>query len=164
MTAGPEDGSGAARAMTAALTQAGVSPDQVQHLNAHATSTPVGDKGELEAIKGVFGRGSKSRGDVRRSPRSATCSARPAASKPSSRLWRCATRLRLPRWNLEDPDSAADGVDIVAGAARPMAMEFAIVERLRVRRSGTLACFFRRWEGIDGTAKCQVLSAKCQVS
>lgn len=55
MTAGPEDGDGARRAMQQALRQAGVDASQVQHLNAHATSTPVGDKGELAAIKALFG-------------------------------------------------------------------------------------------------------------
>lgn len=55
MTAGPEDGSGARRAMQQALRQAGVEAAAVQHLNAHATSTQVGDKGELAAIKAVFG-------------------------------------------------------------------------------------------------------------
>lgn len=58
MTAGPEDGSGARRAMQQALRQAGVEAAAVQHLNAHATSTQVGDKGELAAIKAVFGAGS----------------------------------------------------------------------------------------------------------
>lgn len=58
MTAGPEDGSGARRAMQQALRQAGVEAAAVQHLNAHATSTQVGDKGELAAIKAVFGTGS----------------------------------------------------------------------------------------------------------
>ena len=55
MTAGPEDGDGARRAMQQALRQAGIQASQVQHLNAHATSTPVGDKGELAAIRTVFG-------------------------------------------------------------------------------------------------------------
>lgn len=45
LTAGPEDGDGARRAMMAALAQAGIQGADVQHLNAHATSTPVGDRG-----------------------------------------------------------------------------------------------------------------------
>jgi 3-oxoacyl-[acyl-carrier-protein] synthase II len=55
LTSGPEDGDGAKRAMEIAIKQAGITPGQIQHLNAHATSTPVGDKGELAAIKRVFG-------------------------------------------------------------------------------------------------------------
>ncbi|MER9972212.1 beta-ketoacyl-ACP synthase, partial [Mesorhizobium sp. M0060] len=55
ITSGPEDGDGARRAMEIAITQAGISAREIRHLNAHATSTPVGDAGEIEAIKRVFG-------------------------------------------------------------------------------------------------------------
>jgi 3-oxoacyl-[acyl-carrier-protein] synthase II len=55
ITSSPEDGSGAARAMAIALNQAGLVPANIDHINAHATSTPVGDAGELAAIKHVFG-------------------------------------------------------------------------------------------------------------
>jgi 3-oxoacyl-[acyl-carrier-protein] synthase II len=48
-------GAGAARAVEAALAQAGATPDEVSHINAHATSTPVGDPNEYEALKRVFG-------------------------------------------------------------------------------------------------------------
>ena len=51
VTSGPEDGDGARRAMEIAIAQAGISPREIRHLNAHATSTPVGDLGEIEAIK-----------------------------------------------------------------------------------------------------------------
>ncbi len=49
-------GSGAARAMLAALAQAGVEPADVRHLNAHATSTPVGDLAEDTAIRAALGK------------------------------------------------------------------------------------------------------------
>ncbi len=55
MTAPPEDGSGAAASMAAALADASINADQVQYVNAHATSTPLGDRGEIVAIKRAFG-------------------------------------------------------------------------------------------------------------
>lgn len=55
ITSGPEDGSGARRAMEIAIAQAGIVPADIRHLNAHATSTPVGDLGEIAAIKTLFG-------------------------------------------------------------------------------------------------------------
>jgi 3-oxoacyl-[acyl-carrier-protein] synthase II len=55
ITAPDPVGTGAARAVIQALQQAGASPDDVHHINAHATSTPVGDIAEYEALKRIFG-------------------------------------------------------------------------------------------------------------
>jgi 3-oxoacyl-[acyl-carrier-protein] synthase II len=55
MTAPPDDGEGAARAMKLALDHAKVSPSDVDYINAHATSTGLGDIAETKAIKRVFG-------------------------------------------------------------------------------------------------------------
>jgi len=55
ITAPDPEGTGAARAVLAALEQAGAQPDEVSHINAHATSTPVGDIAEFAALERVFG-------------------------------------------------------------------------------------------------------------
>mmetsp|Transcript_12700 Transcript_12700/g.44448 ORF Transcript_12700/g.44448 Transcript_12700/m.44448 type:complete len:332 (+) Transcript_12700:470-1465(+) len=54
ITSPPEDGEGAARVMKAAMDMGGVSPQQVGHINCHATSTPVGDACEARAIAKTF--------------------------------------------------------------------------------------------------------------
>ncbi|UYO98534.1 beta-ketoacyl-[acyl-carrier-protein] synthase family protein [Microbacterium sp. M28] len=55
ITGNDPEGTGAARAVELALKQAGATADQVTHINAHATSTPVGDPNEYVALKTVFG-------------------------------------------------------------------------------------------------------------
>ncbi|WP_277962473.1 beta-ketoacyl-ACP synthase II [Pseudomonas sp. RIT-To-2] len=125
LTAGPEDGSGARRAMTQALAQAGVEPAQVQHLNAHATSTPVGDKGELAAIRSLFGTG---QGPAITSTKSATGHLLGAAGGIEAIFTLLALRDQIApaTLNLEHPDELAEGLDIVSGQSRKMDIEYAL--------------------------------------
>ncbi|MBW9089809.1 beta-ketoacyl-ACP synthase II [Rhizobium wenxiniae] len=125
ITSGPEDGSGAARAMQIAIKQAGITPEEIQHLNAHATSTPVGDRGEIEAVKSVFGTGS----DLAVSgTKSATGHLLGAAGGLEAIFTIMALRNQIapPTLNLNAPDPASDGIDIVAKQARPHLMNYAI--------------------------------------
>lgn len=55
MTAPPEDGEGAARCMKIALQDAGINPNEVDYINAHGTSTMLGDRAESDAVKAIFG-------------------------------------------------------------------------------------------------------------
>jgi len=55
MTAPPPDGEGAARCMQIALADAGMEPGAVDYINAHGTSTPLGDRAESDAVKSIFG-------------------------------------------------------------------------------------------------------------
>jgi 3-oxoacyl-[acyl-carrier-protein] synthase II len=125
ITSGPEDGDGARRAMELALRQAGLEPGQVQHLNAHSTSTPAGDHSEIEAIKSVFGREGKIAVSA---TKSATGHLLGAAGGLEAIFTVLALRDQVapPTLNLENPDDAASGIDLVARAARPTAMEHAI--------------------------------------
>ncbi|SEO01642.1 beta-ketoacyl-ACP synthase II [Pseudomonas sp. NFACC39-1] len=125
LTAGPEDGSGAGRAMQQALRQAGVSPTDVQHINAHATSTQVGDNGELAAIRSVFGTDS---GVAITSTKSATGHLLGAAGGIEAIFTVLALRDQVvpPTLNLLHPDEAAEGLDLVALNARKMPITHAL--------------------------------------
>jgi 3-oxoacyl-[acyl-carrier-protein] synthase II len=59
ITAPSPGGEGGARAMVKAMNEAGLTPDQVDYINAHGTSTPVGDKSETDAVKVAFGESAK---------------------------------------------------------------------------------------------------------
>jgi 3-oxoacyl-[acyl-carrier-protein] synthase II len=122
VTAGPEDGDGARRAIEIALRQAAISPIDVQHVNAHATSTPVGDLGEVAALKSIFG----TQGRVAvTSTKSATGHLLGAAGGLEAIFSVLALRDQIApaTLNLEHPDEAAAGVDFVRGTARKMAIE-----------------------------------------
>ena len=144
MTAGPEDGDGARRAMQAALRQAKLPASEVKHLNAHATSTPVGDRGEIEAIKTVFGRDG---GIAVSGTKSATGHLLGAAGGLEAIFTIMALRDQLcpPTRNLTDPDPAAEGLDLVGGNARPLEMEYAISNGFGFGGVNASA-LFRRWE------------------
>ncbi|WP_447890206.1 beta-ketoacyl-ACP synthase II [Pseudomonas hormoni] len=144
LTAGPEDGSGARRAMSLALAQAGISADQVQHLNAHATSTPVGDAGELAAIKSLFGSDNKI---AVTSTKSATGHLLGAAGGIEAIFTLLAIRDQIvpATLNFENPDPAAQGVDIVHGKARPMAIEYALSNGFGFGGVNA-SVLFKRWQ------------------
>jgi 3-oxoacyl-[acyl-carrier-protein] synthase II len=143
LTAGPEDGSGAQRSMQTAIRQAGIEPAQIQHLNAHATSTPVGDKGELAAIKAVFG---DQNSVAVTSTKSATGHLLGAAGGIEAIFTALAIRDQIApaTLNFDNPDEAAHGLDIVHGAARPMTIEYALSNGFGFGGVNA-SVLFRRW-------------------
>ncbi|WP_214510278.1 beta-ketoacyl-ACP synthase II [Pseudomonas brassicacearum] len=145
LTAGPEDGNGARRAMEQALRQAAVSPSDVQHINAHATSTQVGDNGELAAIRSVFGRDS----DVAiTSTKSATGHLLGAAGGIEAIFTVLALRDQIvpPTLNLAHPDEAALGLDLVGLEARQMPITYALSNGFGFGGVNA-SVLFRRWGG-----------------
>lgn len=144
LTAGPEDGSGARRAMELALAQAAIEPVQVQHLNAHATSTPVGDLGELAAIKAVFGAENKI---AVTSTKSATGHLLGAAGGLEAIFTLLAIRDQVvpATLNFDNPDPASAGVDIVHGQARPMSIEYALSNGFGFGGVNA-SVLFKRWQ------------------
>lgn len=125
ITSGPEDGNGARRSMQAALTQAGLAATDIQHLNAHATSTQVGDLGELAAVRALFGIGAPL---AITSTKSATGHLLGAAGGVAAIFTALALRDQVVPMtlNLDRPDPLADGLDIVHGAPRHMSIVHAM--------------------------------------
>lgn len=144
LTAGPEDGSGARRAIELALAQAEVKADEIQHINAHATSTQVGDKGELAAIRSVFGGGSAV---AISSTKSATGHLLGAAGGVEAIFTVLALRDQVipPTLNLHHPDEVGQGLDLVALKARPAAITYALSNGFGFGGVNA-SLLFRRWE------------------
>lgn len=113
------DGDGAMRAMKMALKQAGVEPTEVNYINAHGTSTPLGDRAETTAIKRVFGEHATSGGVVVSSSKSMTGHLLGAAGAIEAAVCALAIDQSLvpPTINLDNPDPECD-LDYCANVAR----------------------------------------------
>jgi 3-oxoacyl-[acyl-carrier-protein] synthase II len=125
ITAPSEDGSGARRAMTMALTTAGVEPGEVQYINAHGTSTPLNDKLETEAIKKSFGEHAYKLAIS--STKSMTGHLLGAAGGLEGGITALAIYRQLmpPTINLEHPDPECD-LDYVPEGSRPSSITCAL--------------------------------------
>ncbi|HTB22066.1 MAG TPA: beta-ketoacyl-ACP synthase II [bacterium] len=119
ITAPPEDGNGAMRAMQAALKDAEVPADSIDYVNAHGTSTPAGDKAETLAMKRVFGAHATDRKLWISSTKSMTGHLLGAAGGIEAVA--CVKMMQSgkvhPTVNLENPDPDCD-LDYVANATR----------------------------------------------
>ena len=125
MTSPPEGGDGAARCMRNALRNAGVDPGAVQYVNAHGTSTQLGDAAETLAIKAAFGE------HARRVAVSSTKSMTGHLLGAAGGIEAVYTALAVyhqvapPTINLVTPDPQCD-LDYVPGSARDLAIDVAI--------------------------------------
>jgi 3-oxoacyl-[acyl-carrier-protein] synthase II len=152
VTSGPADGSGAAQAMRAALRQAGIVPAQVQHVNAHATSTQVGDAAELAAFHAVFARAgagtSASKGPAISATKSATGHLLGAAGAVEAIFTIMALHYQVapPTLNLHTPDPSAQELDLVQLLPRTMAMDYALSNGFGFGGVNASAVF-KRWMG-----------------
>lgn len=125
ITAPSEDGDGAFRSMRAALRSAGVTPDQVQYVNAHGTSTPMGDDLELGAVERLWGDAAK--GLAMSSTKSAIGHLLGAAGAVEGIFSVLAIRdgIAPPTLNLEEP-SRESAIDRVAKVAQERKIEVAL--------------------------------------
>jgi len=125
MTAPPEDGEGAARCMQIALDDAGMDGSEIQYINAHGTSTPLGDLAEALAIRHVFGPHADRLAVS--STKSMTGHLLGAAGGVEAVFSILAIRdgIAPPTINLDHPSEGCD-LDFVPHTARPMPIDVAV--------------------------------------
>ncbi len=125
ITSPSEDGDGARRVMANAIRDAGLQPEQVDHINTHGTSTDVGDRIETQAIKGCFGEHAYK--IAVSATKSMTGHLLGGAGGLEAGITVLAIRDQIapPTINQEVPDAACD-LDYVPNQARPMRIDYAL--------------------------------------
>ncbi len=145
MTAPPEDGNGGYRAMRNALKDAKISPEEVDYINAHGTSTPLGDEIELNAIRQLFGPAIENVSVS--STKSAIGHLLGAAGGVEAVYSILAAKNNLlpPTLNLDNPSENCGGVDLVPKKTREKNIRVTLSNSFGF--GGTNACLiFREWE------------------
>ena len=139
------DGIGVAACMQAAIESAGIAPDAIDYVNAHATSTPLGDVNETQGIKLVFG------DRARRIPISATKSMTGHLIGASGALETMITAKTLatgvvtPTINLDHPDPECD-LDYVPHESRRADVRYALTNSFGFGGANA-SLVLRRWDG-----------------
>jgi 3-oxoacyl-[acyl-carrier-protein] synthase II len=126
LTSGPEDGSGAAAAVRTALRMAQLQPAAINYINAHATSTPVGDNAEIASLRNVFG------DELSGIPISSTKSAIGHLLGAAGGIESIFSALAVinnqlpPTLNLDHPDEGMDDLDLVPKVTRKHDVKYAL--------------------------------------
>ena len=126
ITSPPEGGEGAARCMAAAIRDAALDPSDIDYVNAHGTSTQLGDRAEIDAVRAVFGQHAQSM--LVSSTKSMTGHLLGAAGGVEAIFTILALHHGLvpPTINLDNPDEACKDIDLVPGSARESDIRVAI--------------------------------------
>jgi 3-oxoacyl-[acyl-carrier-protein] synthase II len=138
-------GAGAVRAGRRALEKAGISADELDHVNAHATSTPEGDSAELIGLKTLLG---DHAGDVAITANKSMLGhslGAAGALESIATIQALRTGIIPPTINLEHPDEEADGLDLTPGKAARREMRLALNNSFGFGGQNA-ALIFRRWE------------------
>lgn len=130
ITAPDAEGRGASRSMRWALDDAGLNPDQIEYVNAHGTSTPLGDKAEVAAVLGVFGdHAHRSAGGKLLMSSTKSVHGHCLGASGAVEMIACLHAVRegiiAPTVNLENPDDGFD-IDLVAHDARERECRYAM--------------------------------------
>ena len=137
-------GIGAVRAARRAIEKAGIGADEIDHVNAHATSTPEGDKAELQAMKTILGdRASKVSITANKSMLGHTLGAA-GAIEAIVTILTIRESCVPPTINLDDPDDEAAGLDLTPNRAAAHDIKTALSNSFGFGGQNT-ALIFRRW-------------------
>lgn len=146
ITSGAETGEGIIRVMKRAIKDAQINPEEINYINAHATSTPVGDQIEALALRTYFGEHAKS------IPVSSTKSMTGHLLGGAGGLEAGITVMGLgeqvapPTINLETIDPDCSGLDFITGSAREIKMKYALSNSFGF--GGTNGCLiFKKFDG-----------------
>jgi 3-oxoacyl-[acyl-carrier-protein] synthase II len=131
------EGTGAARAIRSALNDAGIAADEVDHVNAHAASTPAGDLAESEAMRLVYGERTSSIPVTSMKGALGHCMGASGALETIAAVRTIAEQTIPPTLNYRTPDEAI-GLDVVHGEPRPA--EIDIVAKHSFGLGGQNAC------------------------
>ncbi len=138
-------GIGAVRAAQRAMRKAGVEPADIVHVNAHATSTPEGDKAELQSIRTIFGaHASRVSVTANKSMIGHTLGAA-GAIEAIVTIQSMREGCIPPTINLDDPDPAAEGLDLTPNVARSREVPLAMSNSFGFGGQNT-ALILRRWD------------------
>jgi len=125
ITAPAEDGDGGFRAMKAAIKDAGIDPSDIDYINAHGTSTPLGDEIELGAVERLLGQAA---GKVTMSSTKSATGHLLGAAGAIEAIFTCLAirdQIAPPTINLENP-SVETSIDLTPNKAKPLSIEIAL--------------------------------------
>jgi 3-oxoacyl-[acyl-carrier-protein] synthase II len=138
-------GIGAVKAARRALEKAGISADEIDHVNAHATSTPEGDKAELQSIRTIFGdRAGEIPVTANKSMLGHTLGAA-GAIEAIVTIQSIRESCVPPTINLDDPDDAAEGLNLTPNTAQAHDIRTAMSNSFGFGGQNT-TLIIRRWE------------------
>jgi 3-oxoacyl-[acyl-carrier-protein] synthase II len=143
VTAPPDSGDGAFRVMRSALRDAGIEPEQVEYINAHGTSTEVGDRAETAAIKRAFGDHAYKLAVSSTKSMTGHLLGGAGGIEAGITVLAIVGQIAPPTMNYETPDPLCD-LDYVPNRARPMKIEYALSNSFGF--GGTNGCLiFKRY-------------------
>jgi 3-oxoacyl-[acyl-carrier-protein] synthase II len=139
-------GIGAVRAARRALEKAGLAPDEIDHVNAHATSTPEGDKAELQAIRTIFGDHAGTVAVTANKSMLGHTLGAAGAIEAIATIMAMRDGIVPPTINLATPDAHAAGLDLTPNVATHRDIRAAMSNSFGFGGQNT-ALVFRRWDG-----------------